>query len=174
MLHNELLAQAKRLLAVAEDHPSDADLRRAISSAYYALFHAIGFHVSNEIVGTAPEDEQLRSLVRRSLKHTDMREALKGFASGNLKSLYKDVVGEHTNPDLKQVANAFTTLQQDRNKADYNISWDFTIKTAEVSISDAENSIRLLEDAMASDGNKTFKKLFIVAMLFHATLKSRD
>ena len=174
MLHQELLAQAKRLLAGPEEQPSDADIRRAISTAYYALFHAMGYRISHEVVGAAPEDEQLRALVRRSLKHTDMRDALKGFASGNLKSIYRDVVGEYTSPALKTVADAFITLQQDRNKADYNVSWRFTTTNAEVSIADAEKSIELLEHALADGGNKTFSKLFLVAILFHATLKSRD
>src|SRR6266571_1109983 len=41
-LHNELLAQAWHLAKKEPKHPLQASLRRAVSAAYYAVFHLLG------------------------------------------------------------------------------------------------------------------------------------
>ena len=41
MLHDELLKQARELTTLDARRPRQANLRRAISSAYYALFHLL-------------------------------------------------------------------------------------------------------------------------------------
>lgn len=38
-IHKDLLQQARLLAILDEKRPKQANLRRAISSAYYALFH---------------------------------------------------------------------------------------------------------------------------------------
>jgi hypothetical protein len=40
-LHADLLAQARRLVSQDPRRPRQASLRRAISTAYYALFHLL-------------------------------------------------------------------------------------------------------------------------------------
>ena len=39
--HDELLRQARRLASRDIENPEQADLRRTISAAYYALFHLL-------------------------------------------------------------------------------------------------------------------------------------
>ncbi|MYC32883.1 MAG: hypothetical protein F4X64_06865 [Chloroflexi bacterium] len=51
MISDDLLDVARRL---AEGNPSQTDLRRAISSVYYALFHAIAQSNADTLVGDAP------------------------------------------------------------------------------------------------------------------------
>jgi uncharacterized protein (UPF0332 family) len=41
--HDELLQQAKELVHNNPGAPTQADLRRSVSSAYYALFHLLIF-----------------------------------------------------------------------------------------------------------------------------------
>jgi uncharacterized protein (UPF0332 family) len=40
-LHDDLLAQAEHLARVDKKKPKQANLRRAVSAAYYALFHPV-------------------------------------------------------------------------------------------------------------------------------------
>ncbi|GAB4215496.1 MAG: hypothetical protein OHK0013_41130 [Sandaracinaceae bacterium] len=40
-LHDDLLAQAARLARTDKNRPKQANLRRAASAAYYALFHLL-------------------------------------------------------------------------------------------------------------------------------------
>ena len=51
--HDELLEQAKELVHKNPKNPTQADLRRSVSSAYYALFHLLIFEAclnwSNEV-----------------------------------------------------------------------------------------------------------------------------
>lgn len=72
---NELLTQTDHLLRPAKGKPTQADLRRAVSSAYYALFHFLIEEATLSIVGTARAKEPLRQLVGRGFNHTAMREA---------------------------------------------------------------------------------------------------
>ena len=51
--HDELLQQARELVHKNPNNPTQADLRRSVSSAYYALFHLLIFEAclnwSNDI-----------------------------------------------------------------------------------------------------------------------------
>jgi uncharacterized protein (UPF0332 family) len=51
-LHNDLIAQARRLAKATASRPKQVDLRRAISSAYYACFHALAKSCADSLIGT--------------------------------------------------------------------------------------------------------------------------
>ena len=66
-----LVKSARRLLGAARHKPSQADLRRTISTAYYAAFDALARLCADEIVGSSPTKRALPewSRVYRALNH---------------------------------------------------------------------------------------------------------
>jgi hypothetical protein len=70
-----LLDQAEPLIApVGPGAPRQVDLRRAISSAYYAVFHAVLAAAADEFVGRARRAETAYGLVYRRIDHGALRE----------------------------------------------------------------------------------------------------
>jgi len=67
----DLVAHAERLEAAAKRKPHQADLRRAVSAAYYALFHAVAAAAADTLIGTTVSHRAspIWSRVYRSLEH---------------------------------------------------------------------------------------------------------
>ena len=68
-----LFEQADRLISPLAGRPRQADMRRAISAAYYAIFHAIVTAATDEFVGVTNRDESRYGLVHRSVDHAWLR-----------------------------------------------------------------------------------------------------
>ena len=72
---DHLLDQAERLLTPTRPGFSrQADLRRAISNAYYALFHFVMRAVADEFVGARQRRSARYALVYRSIDHRALRD----------------------------------------------------------------------------------------------------
>jgi hypothetical protein len=88
-----LLEQAERLAAApARRRPRDADLRRAISTAYYGIFHAILTAAADLFVGAAKRTTSLYGLTYRSVNHQKVREVCKEVAKPTPSDRYKPYV----------------------------------------------------------------------------------
>src|SRR5271169_5876784 len=74
-LSSELLKQAGTLANQDLRRPKDASIRRAISTAYYALFHFFLDEASGILVGTSQNDKPLRHLLSRCFLHGKMEIA---------------------------------------------------------------------------------------------------
>lgn len=122
-LHDDLLEQAREFLDRDPRRPKQSNLRRAISTAYYALFHLLLFEASTLITtGIA-----LRHLVSRAFIHSEMNRASKCFAGGHLARRFDNLpCGRSVPAKLKVVAGAFVNLQQARHEADYNLASSFS------------------------------------------------
>lgn len=74
----ELLAAARRILGATKRKPSQADLRRAISTAYYAAFDALARQCADQLVGSSLAKRSLPewSRVYRALNHGKSEAAL--------------------------------------------------------------------------------------------------
>ena len=117
-LPNELLDTAKYLLQRERTKPKQATLRRAISTAYYALFHLLIEEASAEFL-RGKDSRKLQKVFRRVFEHTEMKEAAKSFANSALPDLLANVLGTRTvSPDLQQVATIFMNAQNKRHQAD--------------------------------------------------------
>jgi uncharacterized protein (UPF0332 family) len=57
-LHNDFLEQARFLAMREARRPKQASLRRAVSTAYYALFHLLASEVAERMI-IGPEREEL-------------------------------------------------------------------------------------------------------------------
>ncbi len=121
VLHHDLLALARELATKEPKRPRQATLRRAISSAYYALFHSL---VSEGALALAPaKPAGLRSRVQRAYAHATMREVCDRFSRGDASGLgagTKELVTGIVASDLVEVAQSFGLLQEARHRADYD------------------------------------------------------
>jgi uncharacterized protein (UPF0332 family) len=109
-LADDLLEQAHHLAKREPKRPRQASLRRAVSTAYYALFHLL---ISSAIL-------QWKGVPQRS-------QVARGFDHGAMKDASKRTVSRQFDPAdlaigarLKTVAQAFIDLQQNRHAADYS------------------------------------------------------
>jgi hypothetical protein len=112
---DELLEQAYHLANRGHPHPNEASLRRAVSTAYYALFHLL----IDEAVGNWAIERQ-RAVLARTFDHGKMRS----ICDGCVKAFYS--AGQPTSGvPLKNVADAFGLLPRQRHIADYDnsLSW---------------------------------------------------
>lgn len=82
---SHLLDQADRLAAGAglgPGRPHQSDLRRSVSTAYYALFH---FLVA-EAVATISTDPTDAKVLCRAFGHAEMKDACRAHAAGRLRA----------------------------------------------------------------------------------------
>ncbi len=148
-LPTDLLRSATILAKASAGKPRQADLRRAISTAYYALFHALAEDAANLLVGvgrTAPDEPWTR--VYRALDHGVARNACREARAQSFPSA------------LVTVADAFISLQIQRQDADYDPMASFTRAQALYAITQATIAIRSLAAA-----DKTTRKAFAVHLL---------
>jgi hypothetical protein len=118
-LHDDLLIQAQRLAQWDPRRPKQVNLRRAVSSAYYALFHLL----SSETSALFAVEPGLAARINRTLNHADMKKASAMIGNAKLPKAVQSPRGGYTTPaDLKTVANTFVKLQEARHEADYDLS----------------------------------------------------
>jgi hypothetical protein len=120
-LPRHLLEQARHL-ATRPGPARQADLRRALSAAYYALFHMLVRDGAASFVS----GEGLRHLVGRAFTHLGMRTASRQFAAAGLPPDLVALAPGGVPADLRDVASAFADLQGLRHEADYNTAARFT------------------------------------------------
>lgn len=121
-LHQDLLEQARHLIDRDPTRPKQASLRRAISTAYYALFHLL----LDEATRMMASDPGLRRLIGRAFAHDEMKKASNAFKSTGLPPHVQAICGAGVPKDLKDLAGIFVELQEARHEADYKLDRSFT------------------------------------------------
>jgi uncharacterized protein (UPF0332 family) len=121
-LHADLLDQARRLATLDARRPKQANLRRAISSAYYAIFHFLVDESCRQFFGTQHTQAAYRHILGRSFEHWTVNEACVSFRGGTLKSaVAKGLPASFTIPlEVKDIASPFALAQELRHSADYD------------------------------------------------------
>jgi uncharacterized protein (UPF0332 family) len=158
-----LLEQAN-LLSSAQGYgrPRQVDLRRAISSAYYAVFHQVLSASADEIVGRRSANRTLYTLAYRSVDHATVRRICEEFSRPKPSAkLRKYLPAKATGQTLREFSNIFLRLQSLRHLADYDPSEDFSAVDAMYAISLAADAIAQLQAANSSE-----RKLFLTLHLF--------
>lgn len=168
-LHDDLLAQARALVplppipgagtvpaggaAPAAPTLSQADLRRGISTAYYALFHLLAFEAT-ELLSLAQDTDRRRFV--RALSHTAMKKAARAVASQGPLALFGQIAfpGE-----VVYVAQAFVDLQEGRHRADYEVADDVKRTTADRLVSQAETAFSRWQVVRGQDRANLFLHL---------------
>jgi hypothetical protein len=111
--HDDLLQQAFDLVHKNPSNPVQADLRRSVSAAYYALFH---FLISETILHWRLDSS--RDALGRMFEHSLMKKASLKISNSRLLPF----TGQDPTvvQNLKTVALAFVQLQDQRHVADYD------------------------------------------------------
>jgi uncharacterized protein (UPF0332 family) len=151
-LHDDLLKQSKHLAANEPRRPKQASLRRAVSAAYYALFHFLISEATSRLI-TGRGREDIRAGLGRSFDHGTMNKAALETTKprwGRMHQLQRIAVPA----DLVTVAKTFGNLQQARHEADYDTTKTFTRAETQALIDDVDQAIALwatLHRSIAAD-----------------------
>ena len=118
MRWQDLIATSRLLTATLHPNtqPLQDSLRRAVSTAYYAMFHALASSNADCLVDTPhdPLTEHAWSRAYRGLNHSTARRNL--LQDSGLFS-----------PQIRRFADAFSQLQEQRHLADYDQSRIFSL-----------------------------------------------
>lgn len=121
------LIRASRLLAGGQ--PSQEALRRAVSTAYYAMFHALATSNADLIVGhRTPDNESGWIATYRSLQHYRAENPLHGWPH-----LFS--------PPVRNFAVVIGVIKRRREDADYNPAANFVQNQVVAWIDRAEQAI---------------------------------
>lgn len=178
---DKLLRQARVLAGVGagRGRPSPTNHRRAVSAAYYALFHGISLAAARHVLPDSASDDEARRGARWTT-HRDIRAVCDAvsacaattgtLARGNtpkgLSTRAEAIWLALSTPsgagrvaavpaDLEVVADAFTTLQAARHSADYDHLASFPKATTIRYVEDAAEAVTRLE---ANLGDPNFQR----------------
>jgi hypothetical protein len=135
-----LLEQAQHLARREPKRPRQASLRRAISTAYYALFHLL---ISEAILNWKRVED--RDDLARMFEHTNMKTVCankRDELNAEFKKIKRTALPSHdltVKKHLHLVAETFVQMHQQRENADYDYSttWARTDVVANVDTVDA-------------------------------------
>jgi uncharacterized protein (UPF0332 family) len=161
-----LIDQAEQLLITKNSRGQvrQSERRRAISAAYYAVFHTVLTALADKIVGRGERAASNYALVYRSVDHGRLEALCKSVSKGKPDSKSKLVPfvsdgGFGTN--LRQFALLAIDLKEKRNEADYDpAKW--------VNLEDARTAIRSARSAIGHFATIPVdeKRLFLLLLAF--------
>ena len=123
-LADDLLIQARMLATVDPGIPLQANLRRSISAAYYAVFHLL---VAEAVEWTVPKRPAgLSARVARLFSHSEMDKVCRTFTNRQLPDRLAALLNNKVPIELRTVAEVFSELQDARHLADYDTGVDTT------------------------------------------------
>ena len=138
-----LLEQARELAEQDKGRPRQANLRRAVSSAYYSVFHLLCEDAAGTFVGRGAANAKMRALITRAFVHTQMREACLDMGKRNPPPVLEPffvTLNPLGSPELQRLARTFVDLQLQRHRADYDLNDNFTRAQVLVLLQDAEQA----------------------------------
>jgi hypothetical protein len=131
-LHDDLLKLAKELVDRNPAAPAEADLRRAVSTAYYAIFHMLVCEATTRLVTPIA----IRPRVARSFDHRIMKIVCQEYARLTPNAVGQLIApsGEIVPKEIKDLATEFGALQQARLDADYDTAAVITPAQAQADV----------------------------------------
>lgn len=161
-----LLRQADELgyRQAGPGQPRNSNLRRAVSAAYYALFHAIGWAIANQLLPAGSLKEQAG--LTRSVDHGALRKVCGWVAKAeappqHVADLVSVVRGDTVIVDL---AEALLELREKRHAADYDHLADFSKEAVLNLVDSARSAVMSLEQAQAA-GSATLARFLTLVSL---------
>ncbi len=170
--HDDFLDLAKSMIPphLAPPHPPappPAQLRRGVSTAYYALFHLLVHETMARVVA----DPLLRAELSRSINHEPTKTVCKEYAEAkSVAGVWKIGTGDVVPSQLQSIGSAFVTLIDARHRADYDtsVAKDFTHAEAFTYLMTAEDAFL---DWVAVQGDPATSKM--LTKIFLASLSKR-
>ena len=144
----DFLKTAERLIPSGRGRPARGDLSRAVSSAYYHVFHLL----TRESARLYTDDPRLVSQLARTLSHKTLNDVSEMFRAATedpertavqklpaaLRGDWLSRADAGTVADINRMANALVRLQARRHKADYDLATDVTKAKAAEAVSIAK------------------------------------
>ncbi len=142
--------------------PRQADLRRALSSAYYALFHFLLTEAADEFVGVNRRGAKQYTLAYRSIDHRTLRDVSVEVRKSTPSSKYRAYVpADGLGSVIKDVAFGAIELQQTRNSADYDPAARFDRADVQFALDTARRSTGSFRSA-----DRELRRTFLALLLF--------
>jgi hypothetical protein len=144
-LSDDLIDVARGLTGTGADPgPGDAQLRRAVSTACYALFHKVLGTASDRFLGSDHKATAAYALLYRGFDHRTMNTVCEALHAAKLSDRYRKQLRRlEISQDMRDFAGAFPRLQRARQLADYD-------PTVEINVADASDWIDAAQAAMAA------------------------
>lgn len=136
----ELLAVARELSA---PQASQAALRRAVSTAYYALFHSILRQAAGRFAGhRGGSPAPAYSIIYRAFEHGQMRSTFEKLNAPRLPEGIARLLGRtELSDNTRSLAERFVALQIERQRADYDPGGIFHATHVNTLVDSAETAI---------------------------------
>ena len=120
-LADDLLTQAFELaLLNLGEEPIQANLRRAVSAAYYAAFHLLISEATYLLAPARPP--VLAQRIARSFQHGEMKQVCISLLRKPLPETMQSLLPNPISSTLAELATSFIDLQHARQTADYDLS----------------------------------------------------
>ena len=132
-MHRDLLASAwSSVRPTGGQTPTQTDLKRAISTGYYALFHFISQGCADELAGGGAKPlSRAAAQVYRSLDHRDIAAACDKARSSSI-GFPKEIT---------ELARVFDDMIRARQRADYDPASTFVLLQVEDKLREVETVI---------------------------------
>src|SRR5262249_42146994 len=138
-LPQELLALARELVDRNPAAPLQGDLRRGVSTAYYALFHLLVQEATTRLVAIAA----LQPRIALAFDHKIMRFVCQDYVKPSPNPAGQLLMSGQTVPqELQAIALSFIALQQARALADYDTAATITQADAQFEVKRAEDAFQ--------------------------------
>jgi len=122
----KLVRSQQSLVGTQRGAPRQSDLRRAVSTAYYAAFHALSKQCADKMIGASP-----------TAKLQAWRQVYRAVDHGVVKSACENRSAMLQFPQAVQdFAIRFVELQSERHKADYDPTAERLFRDAVISLID--------------------------------------
>jgi hypothetical protein len=140
---DHLFEQANRLITIQAGPPRQVDIRRAISAAYYAMFHATITAAVDQFIGAANRNESRYGLVYRSVNHAWFRDLCQDVQKTILSNKFRPYAPSGGfDANITAFAKAVVELQEKRHAADYDVMIRMNKSDAILAINTAKAALR--------------------------------
>ena len=149
----DFIATARDLVqANTRGRPRETNLRRAVSTTYYALFHGLAECCADMLVGGpgANRSQPAWRQAYRALQHGDVR-----------KRCERQTIIKEFPTEIRTFANLFVLMQKERHRADYDPEGVFAKDEVLQNVAEAERRLSIFTKAPAKD-----RRAFAVYVLF--------
>lgn len=146
---SELVDLASRLASGSggPGRPRTIELRRAVSTAYYAVFHKLVQHAAIRLIG--PGWSPQHSSVARWISHSELA-ALANASNGMAKPALQSAL-HPVDPRLADLSQFFVDLQVARHDADYNDLFAVTREEARLAVESARRAVGLANELFEAE-----------------------
>jgi hypothetical protein len=161
---SDLIAHGRGLIPAHRGAAKQVALRRAVSAAYYALFHAFLRAAADDLIGKTGQARRSRAyrLLYRGFEHSAVKRVCREAGKTILNENLAKSTGLRQFPESLQIAaRGLVLLQDKRHEADYEPVLRLTKSDARVALLMAEHCIAALNAA-----DNSLRRIFLMSMLF--------